>query len=81
MSGKKSSLDEDQLVADMMNNGYGLMLSRGEVERALGISKAQAYLLIRDGQLESTRLSTHFRVPVRSVARYLAMGAKPPKPS
>ncbi len=82
MAAKNPALDEDQLVKDMMGAGYGAVVRRRDVEKLLSISKEQAYLLLQDGQLESTRLGTHYRVPLRSIARYLVLGsATPPRPT
>lgn len=71
---------EDQLVADLLRAGYGAVVKRAEVQRILSVSRAEAYRLIRDGQLDSIRLKTQFRVPLRSVARFVALGVVPPKP-
>lgn len=74
-------LEEDRLVMDMHQRGYGIVVRRREVQDILSITRLQALKLIREGKLESTRLGTHYRVPVRSIARYLSQGSSPPKPS
>ena len=70
---------EDQLHADLERQ-YGTCVKRSDVEKILSVSRRMALKLIQDGELESFRLGSHYRVPIRSVARYAAMGATPPKP-
>lgn len=75
------ALDEDRLVEDLKERGYGLLVTRKEMQEILSVSRRQALTLIRDQQVESLRLNHHYRVPTRSIARYIALGATPPKPT
>lgn len=72
----KPALDEDQLVADMASAGFGPTVSRQDVERLLSISRQQAYLLLWDGQLGAVKVGLRYRVSLRSIAHYLAMGVE-----
>lgn len=70
---------EEQLYDDLSKE-YGTCVTRKQVQRILNVTKPTAFKLITEGELESFKLGAHYRVPVRSIARYAAMGATPPKP-
>lgn len=66
---------EEQILKDLYGAGYGAAVRRRDIEKLLSISREQAYLLLQDGQFESFRVGGTYRIPLRSIARYLALGA------
>jgi excisionase family DNA binding protein len=52
-----------------------MLLQPGEVAETLGISKSQAYMLIKSGDIPSIRIGTSVRVQLEALREWIARKA------
>ncbi len=72
---------EKEILTELVGRGYGVFIRRQDVQEILTVSKAEAYRLVKDGQLEAVKLKTRLRIRLQSVASYAAAGVMPNKPT
>lgn len=75
---KKSELQE---LYQMMFPDYPDIVTVKQLREMLGVSRALAYKLISDGEIQAVKIGTSLKIPKVSVINYVTEERKEVKPS